>query len=219
MTSGGFAAVPISLNIFVSWVALVPSIFWAIGYMIHIRNNEVLCQALVEVKSLEAFVEWKRWYKAAVAGLHIWSWRYSAMMLLVIYYWTANFVLTILRFVTFYFQSSSVASGVSSIQIQQGASNYYRPLFSSGCSLTLFVLMISFLSSRYTRLGLLVANSVPDGPVASPKVLIDDLAMIQRLHGGITIFDVPITVSLGLTFLRLLFISLVLGLLQQWNGA
>ena len=153
------------------------------------------------------FEQWKDYYKTAVGALHIWSWRVTPIIGILLLVFVGVIISSLVRTIFYYTTLNSEPD------LEESKRMEYFLYFGSGgmqstVVFTLILLIITgaiaMVSVRYKRLHLLVAT------LRLPKHEIQDFEIIQKQNAAVSIFDIPITANTVITILRLLFVQTVL---------
>ena len=153
------------------------------------------------------FEQWKDYYKTALGALHIWSWRVSPIIFVILLtnslFVICELVTTIFIYATINSEPDLADSKRMEMFLKLGAGNMQLTVI-----FTLILLIctgaIAMVSVRYKRLRLLVAI------LRLPKHELQDFEILQRQHAAVTIFDIPITANTVTTILHLLFVQTAL---------
>jgi hypothetical protein len=153
------------------------------------------------------FDQWKDYYKTALGALHIWSWRVSPIIFVILLtnslFVICELVTTIFIYATINSEPDLADSKRMEMFLKLGAGNMQLTVI-----FTLILLIctgaIAMVSVRYKRLRLLVAI------LLLPKHELQDFEILQRQHAAVTIFDIPITANTVTTILHLLFVQTAL---------
>ena len=152
------------------------------------------------------FREWKESYKVTVGSMHVWSWRTTPLTGNII----ALLIMSIVRHIviavfgyTHIMSEPDIPEG-ERFSVFVGIYNETAGLLASNTLLLLVLLVLmAMVSSRYVRLGQLVA---------AQRVMLqnelEDFLILQK-NAALTVFDVPITVKVVRTMLRFAFIQAI----------
>ena len=193
-----------------------------VGLCIQIHNATTLSNMLVQTAAgptdewLARFREWKETYKVVVGSMHVWSWRVTPLTGNVI----ALLIMSIVRhIVTAVFGYTHIMSEPDIPESKRFSVflriyNETAGLLASNTLLLLVLLVLmAMVSSRYTRLGQLVATQ--RGMLQNE---LEDFLVLQK-NAALTVFDVPITVRVVRTMLRFAFFQAIVVALSAASGA
>ena len=195
---------------------IVPSLLIITGLIVQISNSTHLAQSLVLCQTQEDFFKWKKWYKTIVGALHVWSWRMSPGVLVMLMFSVFNVLIHMTRLVQIYFHTAGVTKECAS----KSLAIFVQPLIGSATGVAVALGGLALISSRYKRINVLIATmQFKDGHAKGfgNQMVLADLELLQQHHASFTLFDYPIDVPTWLFAVRLLFVTTLVALIASFS--